>query len=258
MTAGVGYGGIYATADSPASMAYPPGHIENLLVSRASASTVQIAVGSCRDDSNSQNIDVVAALTADITVAGANGRNSDTAEQANKWYAVYVIKNLTTGTVAAFLINEDDLGAFTWPAGYTVKRRIGWIRNDGASDLRDGEYFGLGSWRKWHWYVARTSLLALNNGNAVAYANVDVSEWVPPTSNLCEINMLFDPFGVSIADLLPGGGTVANPPTFYFESTDQSSTVIEQSTDASQIVQYKVGNINDSLDLYMCGFFDSI
>lgn len=259
MTGAAGYPGVYSSGVGGAgAAAYPPSYIDDLLVSQASASTVQIAVGSCRDDSNTDNIDVVGVLTADITTTGANGRNVDTAEQANKWYGVYVIKNPTTGTVASFLINEDDVGAFTFPAGYTLKRRVGWIRNDGSSNFYDGRYFGKGSWRKWHYWEERPLLLALSGGSSTVFANVDLSEWVPPTSELCELNILYDPFGTSFADLRPNGSSVADPPSFVYESTAPSNTVLEMGTDSNQIIEYQCFNASDNLDIYVTGFFDQV
>lgn len=259
MSGAAGYPGVYSSGIGGAgALAYPPNFIENLLVSRLSNTQVQIAVGNCRDDSNADNIVNTGVLTVDITTTGANGRNVDTAEQSNKWYAVDVIKNITTGAVAGFLINEDDLGAFTYPAGYTIKKRVGWIRNDGSGNLRDGRYFGLGSWRKFQYWVERPALLALSGGSSLAYANVDLSEWVPPTSELTELNLLYDPFGTSFADVRPNGSSIADPHSFVYESTEPSNTVIELGTDSAQIIEYQVFNAFDNLDIYVCGFFDQV
>lgn len=259
MSVGVGFPGIFSSTPLVVSgSVFHTDYLKNLLVSRFSATQVQIAAGVCRDDADSQNIVNAATLTVNIAVTGANGRNVDTAEQSNKWYGVYVIKNPTTGTVAGFLINEDDIGAFTYPAGYTVKRRVGWIRNDGSGNLRDGRYFGLDSWRKFQYWVERPSLLALSGGSSAAFASVDLSEWVPPTSMLCELNLLYDPFGTSFADLRPNGSTINDPHSFVYESTAPSNTVLELGTDSSQVIQYQVFNVLDNLDIYVCGFFDQV
>jgi hypothetical protein len=201
---------------------------------------------------------VTGILTVAITATGANGRNVDTAEQSNKWYAVFVIKNPTSGAVAGFLINQNDLGTFTFPAGYTKKRRVGWIRNDGSSNLRSGYYSGLGSYRPWLYNVSRSSLLALSAGSSTVFANVDISEWIPPTSITALINNYFDPSGVSFYQIRPDGSAVADPPIFAYESTDGSNTTFVVETNTTQIIEYKVDNIIDDLSIYVIGFFDEV
>ena len=250
MTHSLIIGGAYVnSAGSGVFAGLPTGHIYNCKASRTSASQVQISTGSCRSDDDTQDIVVAATLTADITTTGANGRNVDTAEQANKWYAVCVIKNPTSGVVAAFLINQDDLGAFTYPAGYTVKRRVGWIRNDGSSDFFAGYYTGIGAFRKWHYEESAPNVLALNAGSAIVFTDVDLSDWVPPTSQLCELNCVLDPFSGSIAYLRPNGSALATPPTFIYEVNDQSNLFMEIRTDSSQIIEYQVFSVFDRHDL---------
>ena len=53
-----------------------------------SATQIQITPGECRDDTDSEDMIVPGTLTILITATGANGRNVDTAEQADKWYAI--------------------------------------------------------------------------------------------------------------------------------------------------------------------------
>lgn len=254
-----GSGGAYASDSSGgASVGLPTGHIYECQLSWNSNSQVQISTGACRSDDDTQDMVVAATLTADITSTGANGRNVDTAEQADKWYGVYVIKNPTTGAIASFLINEDDLGAFTYPAGYTVKRRIGWIRNNSGSNFFNGFQTGKGHYRKWHYEESAGSLLALNAGSAVVFTNVDLSDWVPPTSQLCELNSVLDPWVGSIAYLRPNGSAIAQPCTFIYEVTDQSNVFMEIRTDSSQIIEYQVSNGLDILNLYVQSFVDEV
>lgn len=257
MTSGVGYPGIFSSdMGAAAAMAYPPSYVADLLVSYASASTVQIATGSCRDDSNNENIDVTGVLTADITVTGANGRNVDTAEAASKWYAVEVIKNTGTGAVASFLINQDDLGAFTYPAGYSVKRRVGWIYNDSGSNFRKIIYHGKGMHREAYYDVEQSNLLALNAGNSTVYAAVPCAQWIPPTENLgiflSEINQAF-PNGAYIK---PTGSTVTNAPLHLIGVGE--SNEFPMGTDTSQQVSYKVTNVAIILSLFVLGWKEAV
>lgn len=71
-------------------------------------------------------------LTINLGNSGANGRDTGS-EAANTWYAVYVIYNPTTDTVAGLLSTSGT--SPTLPSGYTFARRVGWVRNDGSSNL---------------------------------------------------------------------------------------------------------------------------
>ena len=66
-------------------------------------------------------------LTLDITASGANGLDTGS-EATNTWYSIWVIFNPTTNTTAGLLSISTD--SPTMPAGYTKKRRVGWVRND--------------------------------------------------------------------------------------------------------------------------------
>ena len=238
--------------------ALPEGYAYGCVVTRTGNGTVQISAGRVRSDDNTEDIVVPAPVNADISTTGAGGRNVDTAEQANKWYLVCLIKNVSTGTVSAFLINEDDIGGFTWPAGYSVKRRMGYIRNGSTSDFRHGRYTGIGNFRKWHYDHDAGYLLALNAGSATVYTDVDLSEWVPPTSQTVLLNVVLDPFSGSITYLRPNGCGFSQQATYIYRVTNQSNLFLEMSTDDSQIIEYKCFSANDDLSLYVQGFFDEV
>jgi hypothetical protein len=261
MTSGIGYPGAFATSvDSGGPVGLDTGYIRDCKVSWLSVTQVQIATGVCRSDDDTTDIQVSGVLTVDITATGANGRNVDTAEAANKWYAIYIIKNTATGAIAGFLINEDDLLTFTWPVGYTKKRRVGWIRNNATSNLRDGVYIGKGSSRYFQYRVNYTELIALSAGSAVVYTNVDISEWVPPTSTYVRTNNFYDPnTGASYFYLRPDGSSYATPIYFSWGTTYPSTDAfIDVETSTSQIIEYLVGNAADDLYIYIAGFYDEV
>jgi len=253
-----GAGSYVSRAEQGGSVALPTGYVHRVIPAWASNSTVSIGVGACRSDDDTEDIVVSSPLTVYITATGANGRNVDTAEQANKWYAVCVIKNPATGAVAGFLINEDNLGAFTYPAGYTKKRRVGWIRNNNSSNLRNGKYFGCGGSRKWQYDTERTEMLALSGGSATVFTDINLAQWVPPSQIGVEITGVYDPFGTSFCDFRPNGSSVADPVFFTYQSTAAESFQIEMYTDSSRIIEYQCFNAADSIDIYVMGFFDDL
>lgn len=236
------------------------GDIDGLKASWVSATQISIGVGSCRSDDDTEDIVVAATLTATITSTGANGRNVDTAEQANKWYALCVIKNPTTSTVAAFLINQDDLGGFTFPAGYTVKRRVAWVRNDASSNLRKTNFKGRGKHRTVFYDVnAVTYLQALSSGSATSYTNVDVSEWLPPTSTRGFMSIYITPplLIASLAYIRPDGSSSASTSVF-FSHYDDSSNGSEFETNASQVFEYQVNSSGTDLDIWILSYYDEV
>lgn len=260
MTSGSGYQGSYVSpkAGNEGSVGLHIGHVFGCLPQRTSNTQVQIGTGAVRSDDNTTDIVVTSPITVDITATGANGRNVDTAEQSNRWYALHVIKNPTTGTVAGFLINENDLLTFTWPAGYTKKRRVGWFRNDNSSNLRAGSYHGLGPDRFFYYDVDRSLMLALSGGSSIVFADVNLAAFVPPNQNIAKIIGVYDPFGTSFVDLRPKGSAVADPLFFSYQSTAAESFSTEIPTDVDRIIQYQCFNGADSLDIYAQGFGDSL
>ncbi|MBI5816695.1 MAG: hypothetical protein HZB29_13920 [Nitrospinae bacterium] len=70
-------------------------------------------------------------LTADITVAGANGRDAGS-EASSTWYYIWLIGK-TDGTVAGLFSTSST--APTMPSGYTYKRCVGAIYNDASSNF---------------------------------------------------------------------------------------------------------------------------
>lgn len=261
MTAGIGYPGVYATPNAVGAAAvFPTGHMYGCQLVWLSTSQVQITPGVCRSDDDTEDMVVTSTLTADITTTGANGRNVDTAEAASCWYAVFVIKNPTTGTVASFLVNFNDLGSFTFPAGYTVKRRIGWIRNNASSNFLNGFQNGFGQYRKWLYEEERSNLLALNGGSATTFTSVDLSTWVPPYQYHVLLNLLFDANTNSTAYVRPYNSSLTTPVTYAYEEANfQQEVYFEMRTDmvvSSPYIEYKVGNALDTLDIYVQGYID--
>jgi hypothetical protein len=250
--------GSYASPSQAAVSALPIGYVLNCRADWNSNSQIVIAIGSCRSDDNTEDIVVSAPLTVDITATGANGRNVDTAEQANRWYAVYVIKNLGTGNVAGFLVNENDLATFTWPPGYSKKRRIGWIRNNNSSNFRDGKYIGAGITRKWQYNAEKTELAALLGGNAVIFTDINLDGWVPPGQIGVEITGAREPApSYTFCYFRANGSSIATPVYFTYEYL-AAAYHIEIYTDSSRIIEYQCANAGDSLDVYVAAFYDDL
>lgn len=110
-------------------------------------------------------------LVADITVSGANGL--DTGVPANNnWYAVFVITNAAASLVAS--LYSLSATAPTLPAGYTLFRRVGWVRRNGSGNFVKFKTVG-----DWVYYTDGTAFTPTLSNGTNAFAN-----YLPPTSAL--------------------------------------------------------------------------
>lgn len=253
MLGAMGYPGVWA---GPAADALDYHEINGLVVSRPSTSTVQIGVGEARSDDDTADIIVTGAITVDITNTGINGRNVDTAEQADKWYAVYLLLNPTTGVVGGMLVNEDDIPGWTRPAGYTKERRVFWVRNNSSSNIRDFFVDGDGHFRQVTWRLELSARNVLNSGSSTGWSNVDCSEFIPPTSITGWYEHYFDPYSTDNFE------TRANGESYTFmwlsESVLGSGAMWICNVDGNQILEYRVGSVLSDLWLYCMGYIDVV
>jgi hypothetical protein len=107
---------------------FPRGHLAGLKVSNNATDAVNdidIAVGECRSDDDTEDMVLGTALTKRVDaawVAGTNQGGRDTGSLADTTYHLFLIKNVTTGTVDALF--SASISSPTMPGGYSVKRRL--------------------------------------------------------------------------------------------------------------------------------------
>lgn len=98
---------------------------------------ITIAAGSARDTTNIDTLVLAAAITkrldASWAVGTGNGGLDTGSIDASKAYAVWLIKRSDTGVVDALLSLSGT--APTMPAGYDLKRRVGWITTDSSANI---------------------------------------------------------------------------------------------------------------------------
>jgi hypothetical protein len=153
-------------------------------------------------DDGSQFITVGSNLTLDIATIGANGLDAGV-EAINTWYYIWLILNPTTGAVAGLL--SASATAPTLPAGYTKKRLVGAVRNDGASNFRkfsqvDKESFYQGE------------LGVFSSAAPSAWTQIDFSAAVPAVSRRARIRTSSRQTNNNVLNLYyrhdaPSGGT---------------------------------------------------
>ena len=84
---------------------------------------------------------------------------------------------------------------------------------------------------------SETTLLVLNNGTSTTYADIDLSSFVPPTSELSYLGVQKINSSVSLR-IRENGQT--NQDNILFGKIDRNGWAIWQTTDTSQIVEYKL------------------
>ncbi len=133
-----------------------------------------------------------------ITASGANGL--DTGSVVNNiitWYAIYVIYNPNTDTVAGMYSLQSSCAAIfslaQMPSGYAGCARVGWARTDGAATARWIRSKQIGRDLSWITVAASTNSTALpvissgvtrgsGTGSSITYAPVSISNFVPTTA----------------------------------------------------------------------------
>lgn len=206
-------------------------YINNMQVSRASATTLSIAAGMCRDKNNiidmnlgnyldmgDQSLSENSATTLNAAVVGANG--IDVGALANStWYYVHVIGDSSAKKPVATLLSTSRT-APTLPQGYDSFRWIDVQRTDGSAQFLLSYNYGNGSYRRKQWDAA---IAVLTNGTATSLTAVSLDAAVPPidslpvnlrvefTPNVAADYVAFAPFGSSAAtaNLVAFSGAVA-------------------------------------------------
>lgn len=125
----------------------PGGYFSGGETTRLNANDITINLGSFRSDDGTTDIVLGSAITKESDSVWAEGTNQggiDTGSKAvNQVWAIYAIKNVTTGTVdVLFSLNFTSP---TMPAGYTKKKLIWSFTTDGffgeiLDYLQSGDY----------------------------------------------------------------------------------------------------------------------
>ncbi len=223
-----------------------------------STSTLEVGIGSCRNNTDVLNLELTAAATVDITTSGAGGLDTGS-EAANTWYAIHVIGD-TTGANATKGMLSLSATAPTMPAGYNAFRHVAWARNDSGSNLKKFRYH---TEQYCHYNTDRTDQTALSAGSATSFTAVDCSAFVPPTANLAEISISWEPnSGASSVQMRPGGqGSITDQINIRSAETSASSydyPPFQAALDDVQELDYIVSSSGDDLWIYVHGFYDEI
>jgi len=165
---------------------YPRGYLYGFKLSNNPGypdTCIDIAPGSCRDSTNTYNIDLDSPITKDITFLwspGSGGGGLDDTEtpmpgesrSSEKWYYVYVIYNPEENLVDALISDSCDAPTLTGDlAGYTYFRRVGTVMIDKDGDIIPFKQYG----DEFYWDIPLVESITNTNGTQQTLT----LKWVP-------------------------------------------------------------------------------
>lgn len=247
-------------------LALETGLIHNAQLAFNSTSIVNVGLAGAdsiaKDSTGDYNLKFNGLKTADLSLAGVGGLDTG-AEAASTWYAVHIIGS-TKGTEVIDVILSLSATTPTFPAGsdYDINRRVGWVFNNAASNIRDFIQSGAGRDKLYIWNETQANLAVLIGGGAIAFTAVPLVTHVPPTSEDVLMVYLFD--GVAVSPLFrvrPTGSTVATPlPTITLGSSAGAgwSNQFFVKCDSAQSIDYITNVGGNSVTLLVNGFEDKL
>lgn len=149
-------------------------------ISYNSTTEVDIAAGQVRDSTNVNDIVISSAITLNAAAVGANGIDSGSLA-ASTLYAIYAIGDSTANNDGAVLLSTSATSPVL-PAGYDMKRILGYIRTNASSNLLNGYWSGSSNQRLFMYDAPiATSITA---GAATSYTAFTLATFVPAIAGL--------------------------------------------------------------------------
>lgn len=180
-------------------------YINDLAVAYATATTLTVGTGKCRDSTDQMEIEVASALTISSAAAGINGLDTGTIAN-NTWYAVHVIADSTLYNDVAAMISTSST-APTLPYGYSAFRQVGWALTNGSAQFLAWNQTGNQGTRKFQW---ATPISVLSAGAQTSFTAVSLAGAVPGIAVPVKFNAAYTPnSATNTAQLRPTGSSVA-------------------------------------------------
>jgi hypothetical protein len=185
------------------SSTLPVNHIDGLSVAWASNSTLTVAVGSCKDSTNTFDMQLRAITTVSSAFVGVNGLDTGTVAAA-QIYAVYVIGSSQGYLPIATLLSTSATAPYM-PTGYDLFRRVGWAVTVGSNFIKMIQT-GANATRT---YWLDTAVSVLSGGTSATLAAVDLSAVIPAINTKVYLNALFTPNAAGDMAAVTSGSSVA-------------------------------------------------
>jgi len=189
-----------------------------------------------------------------LSVGGAEAQTActgtiDGTVLASTWYYIWLIKNLSTSTVASLISASSN--SPTLPAGYTKKRLISAVYTDTSAAFR--------LYRQSENYVRYTYFTALASGHATAWT--DVSLLMPANSARAELTFTTYRVGATVRARIKAKGEDDSLRIELFSFGNLagaeygSSAIGTTYTDANGKIQYYLNSASGALTIDQIGFY---
>lgn len=166
------------TAVTQQSVQNPNLYANNMQLAWGSNTTLTVAAGQIRDNTNAYDIVFSATKTLNAATNGANGL--DTGALANStWYYLFAIADTTQNLDPALLLSTSRTAPYL-PGNYDVFVLIGMARTDGSAHFLKFYTAGSGTEREYFW---DDSISVLSNGSATSLTAISLAAAVPPINN---------------------------------------------------------------------------
>jgi len=169
----------------PENITLTPFSRANLVVEVITATTATLKSGAIfRDSANTKTITTTTDLTATITTSGLNGLDQGS-ESSNTWYAFLEIED-AIGSLpkATLLVSETNYpSSIVFPAGYSLQRRVAWVRNNGSSNFN----LGIQADDIFTYDDEQTLASAFSQAN---FTNVATSSFTSPSSRMFNMSVV--------------------------------------------------------------------
>lgn len=183
-------------------------YINGMRLAWASATTLTVSAGQCRNSDNTNDIVQSAAITINGAANGAAGLDIGSLAN-NTFYAVYAIADSYGNNDPSVIISADTSSPLM-PFGYNIYFRIGYVKTDGSAEFLVFRQEGTGLDR-WMWYDAAIAT-DITAGSSATFAAVDMSGGVPDltVSSMVNILAVFTPTAADdTLELRPGSSSAS-------------------------------------------------
>ncbi len=163
----------------------PSLYTNNLQVSYASTTTLSVAAGQKRDNTNVADMFTSTATTVSIASTGANALDTGTIAASTVYYLHMIFNSKAPATVGAFVLSLSAT-APTLPAGYDVFALHGYMITTAGSVITKFYTTGAGSDRSLFWDTSIATALTTGSPGTVTGTPTAVSlaVGVPPIDGL--------------------------------------------------------------------------
>ena len=233
-----------------------PNHVSGLRLAWVNTEDITIGTGRCRDDTNSVDMLNSGSITVQIdATAGANALDAGSSEANDTWYRVYLISG--AGVTTAGVLNVD--GTPTMPTGYTHKRRIGWVRNNGSGNLLDFIQTGNGRRRIVDYNEAKNTVLNLvSSGTATIWTDVVGTTLIPSTSENAQFHLMTNAWASGWTQIRGNALAGATNAQDLINANGKSSSSTAWLRCQAQKIQYIQTSATNTLYVYLLAYEDTL